>query len=254
MAIPTRELEFGSPTGHVVSVPSTAVAAHEPVSMFERLARDESVSVEKLERLMSMHERGLELAAKSAFNAAFATMQEEIPVVIERAKTNNGTYAPLEDIQDAVRPILGRHGFGLSFRTEWPDAKTVKVIGILTHRDGHERTSEFLSSADSTGNKNAIQGLGSAVSYGRRYTTKDLLNITSRGADDDGGKPKKEAPAEPAGYSDWLLNLTAVADEGWDRLNATWQQSKREYTDHLTKTERNTLTNLKAKARLVGAK
>lgn len=251
MPIPTRELEFNAP----VESPS-AVQRGEPVSMFERLARDENVPVEKLERLLAMHERGLELSAKAAFNAAFAEMQGEIPVVIERAKTNNGTYAPLEDIQDAVRPILGKHGFGLSFRTEWPDAKTVRVIGILTHRDGHERTSEFLSSADASGNKNAIQGLGSAVSYGRRYTTKDLLNITSRGADDDGGKPKKEEQPAPAGFQDWLDNITAVADEGWDRLNATWQGSKKEYTAHLTKTEPLMLARLKTKAKQVsgGAK
>src|SRR6185369_8501881 len=117
-----------------------------------------------------------------------AQMQGEIPVVIERAKTNNGTYAPLEDIQDVIRPILQKYGFYLSFRTEWPNEKTVKVVGILTHKDGHERTSEFLSGADASGNKNAIQGLGSANHYGRRYTTKDLLNITSRGVDDDGYK------------------------------------------------------------------
>src|SRR6185295_6009416 len=51
--------------------------------------------------------------------------------------------------------------------------------------DGHERTSEFLADADTSGSKNAIQARGSAVSYGHRYTTKDLLNITTREAADD---------------------------------------------------------------------
>ncbi len=218
------------------------------VNMFERLASDPNVDVAKLEKLIEMQERIIAHNARSAFNTAFAEMQGEIPAIVERAKTNNGTYAPLEDIQDAVRPILKRHGFSISFCTEWPDPKTVKVIGILTHREGHERRSEFLSGADASGNKNAIQGLGSAVSYGRRYTTKDLLNITTRGADDDGYAAGKQAPQEPDGYEDWLMDMAALADEGSDRLQVAFKTSKREYREYVTKHDAVKWAKLKAKA------
>ena len=39
---------------------------------------------------------------------------------------------------------------------------------------------------DTSGSKNAIQAVGSSISYGKRYTAGALLNLTSRGEDDDG--------------------------------------------------------------------
>ena len=52
--------------------------------------------------------------------------------------------------------------------------------GDLTHARGHSEKVWLQASRDDSGNKNAIQALGSTISYGRRYTTCDLLNITSR--------------------------------------------------------------------------
>lgn len=221
-------------------------------SMFERLAADPNVPVEKLERLIAMQERILAANAKSAFNAAFAEMQGAIPVVVEKAKTDKGTYAPQEDIVAAVQPILSRFGFSLSFRTEWPDKTTVRVIGILTHRDGHERTSEFLSDADKSGSKNSIQALGSAVTYGRRYTTTDLLNITTRKADDDGHRAGHVGkPDAPAGFDDWLVDMEAVADEGLGKLQTAWNKSKPEYKAYIVATNKAAWDRLKAKAQKV---
>ena len=234
------------------SDPPAADTAQGLALMVERLAANPNVDVAKLERLMEMQERILAHQARVSFNTAFSLLQGDIPVIIERSRTNNGTYAPLEDIQQVLRPILVKHGFSLSFKTEWPDAKTVKVIGILTHRDGHERSSEFLSTGDASGNKNAIQSLGSAVSYGRRYTTRDLLNITTRGADDDARSLTAEPPTSPAGYDDWLIDLTACADEGDAKLRAMWEGSRVAFRAHLTKTNAATWQTLKAKALAVG--
>lgn len=228
-----------------VSQTSQTQALAPVVLMFERLAGNKAVDVAKLERLIAMQEHILAHEARTAFNQAFAGMQAEIPTVIESTKGDQGkwTYAPLEDIQDVVRPILVKHGFGLSFRTEWPDKNTIKVIGILTHRDGHERTSEFLADADTSGSKNAIQARGSAVSYGHRYTTKDLLNITTRGADDDGKTavpPKPTAPKPPttypSGYLAWLDQLHTTAQLGTAALERAWYESPKPLRHHLTTT------------------
>jgi hypothetical protein len=222
------------------------------VLMVERLAANKDVDVAKLERLIAMQEHILAHEARAAFNQAFAAMQAEIPSIVESTAGDGGkwTYAPLEDIQATVRPILVRHGFGLSFRTEWPDKGTIKVVGILTHRDGHERTSEFLADADTSGSKNAIQARGSAVSYGHRYTTKDLLNITTRGADDDGktGVPKqpKGPTAHPSGYLIWLDRLRATAQLGTAALEQAWYESPNPLRQHLTSTNLALWSELKA--------
>ena len=231
----------------------TADPAPDVSLMFERLAKDPAVDVEKLERLIAMQERIMRHQAKAAFDGAFAEMMGEIPAIIERAKTNNGKYAPLEDIIAKVRPILQKHHFSLSHRTEWPDAKMVRIIGVLTHKDGHERTSEFLSAADASGNKNAIQGLGSAIAYGRRYTTKDLLNIVTRGEDTDGkGVGEAEPPDAPAGFEDWWDDMQAKADEGLRAVKIAFNESRPEYRTHLTKTAAQAWEMLKAKAAAKG--
>src|SRR6185503_15653016 len=78
------------------------------------------------------------------------------------------------------------HGFALSFRTgSAPDGK-LTVTGILSHRAGHQEETTLALMHDSTGSKNSVQAVGSSISYGKRYTAGALLNITSRGEDDDG--------------------------------------------------------------------
>jgi hypothetical protein len=202
----------------------------------ERLAANPSVDVAKLEKIIELQERIMRYHAEAAFNVAFTAMQPEIPTIIERAKTDKTTYAPLEDIIDVVRPICARHGFSIAHRTEWPDDKSVKVFGILTHNQGHTRESEFKAMADQTGSKNAIQALASAVSYGKRYTTKDLLCIVTRGEDDDGASSEKSnAPAEPAGYDDWLAEMATAAQSGFAKLSTAWNKSKADLRNYVAR-------------------
>lgn len=221
------------------------------VEMIERLAP--TVDVDKLERLIALQERGLARAAEEAFNAAFIRLLRDVPTIIERARTDKTAYAPLEDIIEPLRPILAQHQFSLSFRTEWPDPKLVKVIGILTHAEGHARTSEFLSAADQTGSKNAIQALGSTVTYGKRYVTKDLLCIVTREEDDDGSASEtREQPEAPEGFQDWLDNLTAAADEGWDQFKKAWNpEAVTPFREHLARSKPGHADKLKAKAQKV---
>ena len=188
--------------------------------------------------------------AAQAFTREFAIMQGALPIIAEKATTNTGKYAPLEDIVEVVRPILKSHGFSLSHRTEWlNDGKMVKVVGILAHRDGHERTSEFVSAADTSGSKNAVQALGSAMSYGRRYTTNDLLGIVTRKEDDDAARSQARSDVDaPKGFEDWWLDMDTVADSGLKALEAAWKQSLPQYRRHVTQTNERGWAALKARA------
>lgn len=213
------------------------------VLMFERLAINPEVDVAKLEKLIEMQERILRHNAKAEFDAAFAQMQGEIPVISEKGEIEvNGvvrsTYALNEDIQDIVRPILLKYGFSIRHRHETTDGNRIKTTGILSHRGGHSEQDEFETPPDTSGSKNNIQAIGSARSYGQRYTTMSLLNIATRGQDDDGraagGKPPKEPPKPPDGYTGWLEDLTLTAQKGTSELQAAWNTSKAEYRNYLT--------------------
>lgn len=169
------------------------------LNVIERAARDPSVDIDKMERLIAMQERVLSRQAKEAYDAALAELQPSLPVVTEHGgiKDRNGniqsTYALWEDINDAIRPLLAEHGFALSFKTG-RQGDAVAVTGILSHRGGHREETTLELPADGSGSKNAVQAIGSSVQYGKRYTASALLNITSRGEDDDGQSATKYLP------------------------------------------------------------
>lgn len=177
--------------------------------VFQRLARDPKLTVDKLAELVRLQQVIMAAEAKSAFELAYVVMQPTIPRIarngriLNKQKELQSRYSKYEDIRRVVDPILQAHGFQLHMRTEWPETGTLEVVGSLTHR-GHTRESRFRTTADASGGKNAIQGLGSGVSYGKRYTTIDLLGIVCEGQDDDGqahGRaPRESKPVVPPAF------------------------------------------------------
>lgn len=161
------------------------------MAVIARAASDPNTDVEKLEKLLGMYERITAKSAKAAYMAALAEMQPELPVVKERGGISIGKgstpqpYALWEDINEAIRPVLHKHGFALSFRTG-RNGDRVTVTGVLSHREGHCEETTMELPSDNSGSKNAVQAVGSSTSYGKRYTAIALLNITSSGEDDNG--------------------------------------------------------------------
>src|SRR3990167_1777295 len=181
----------------------TPPAVSGPLSVFERFAKDPTIDVEKLGRLIEFQKDILHVQAKEAYNAAYVAMQAVLPTITKRGKitgkgdTVRSRYAKLEDIQTACKPILRQFGFALRHRTEWPREGIIRVVGILSHVQGHSEESAFEAPQDVSEYRTQIQSMGSTVSYGRRYTTIDLLNLTQKGVDDDGQKGAPPKPREP---------------------------------------------------------
>jgi hypothetical protein len=206
---------------------STAVAATSEVAavmqMIERAAANPQVDVVKLEKLLDMQERIFEKNAEIAFNGAMAEMQAELPVVrengvIEIPGRKATRYAKFEDINEVVKPVLQRHGFAVSFRINSENNK-VRVTGILAHRAGHREETSMELPVDTSGSKNPVQAVGSSVSYGKRYVMEALLNLTSRGQDDDGkrGGGDPEPDAEGKKKLEACLSLPAL-ETAWKAL------------------------------------
>lgn len=171
-------------TPAAASVPQPA-GAESMMAIISKAATDERFDVEKLERLMGMYERMQDKQAEVEFNSAMAQMQVEIPSIAERGVGHNIKYATLEDILDVVRPIMHKYGFALVFKVDnTPDS--IKVTGVLMHAAGHSIETSMSLPSDTSGSKNRVQALGSSTSYGKRYVLSALLNIATRGEDDNG--------------------------------------------------------------------
>lgn len=182
---------------------SPAPSAGSPEAMMaimERMAKNKEVDTAKLAQIKEFGMDILNDQRRAAFDAAFSQMQNDLPTITARgtieirekdarggrtgAVLQSTKYAKWEDINEAIKPVLHRHGFGLRFVTGLADDGRVKVTGILSGH-GHREESVFILPHDSTGSKNAVQAIGSSTSYGKRYAASALLNLTTRGEDDD---------------------------------------------------------------------
>jgi len=168
----------------VMAAPSEAASL---LSVISRAASDPNCDIDKMERLMAMHERMIERQAAAEFARDLAEVQTKLPSIKERGEvTGRYKYALWEDINDTIKPILTKYGFALSFRTDF--AEGIAITGVLSHRGGHSERTTIKLPADPSGGKNPVQAVASSVSYGKRYTAGALLNLTSYGEDDDGRK------------------------------------------------------------------
>ena len=123
--------------------------------------------------------------ARNAFNEAVAAAKAEIPVVTKNAKGHNGkTYANFAAYAAVVDPVIAKHGLRYRFRTDQTDRITVTCV--LSHKGGHSEENSLAGPADNSGSKNAIQAIGSTLTYLQRYTLIQALGLAA--SDDDDGQ------------------------------------------------------------------
>ncbi|MBW9244132.1 ERF family protein [Pseudomonas paracarnis] len=165
------------------------------LSTISRLALDPRCDMDKLERLISLQDRMEAKTALEAFNASFAEMQCEMPSVEKRTENTHTKkmYADLDDINYAVRPVMAKFGFGVSFKIV-NQANGVSITGILMHKSGHREETTMILPLDIGAGRSAVQSVGSTTTYGKRYVMCALLNITS--GDDNDNDGYKE-PTDP---------------------------------------------------------
>ena len=197
------------------------------MSMIERVATSPDADINKLEKMLEMQERVLDRNAKQAFTADLAAMQEDLPRVIEHGEGHNkAKFAKLEDINDAIRPILHKYGFAVTFRIK-NESNLIWVYTVLSHKQGHSEETSIPLALDTSGSKNPVQAVGSSISYGKRYGICAMLNI-STGDDVDGGLPTNV----PQDLPDITDALQAIKDSStMEDLHKAFSESWSHYTD-----------------------
>ncbi len=163
-------------------------------SLLQGVLNNPNSTPQTIESMMALYERAEKEKARKAFYADFVEMQAKLPIIERKGKFDGAgkkapKYAAWEDVVELIQPILKAHNFALSFNPSVKEGM-VSVKAKLIHKDGHsEETDPFEMSPDLTGEKNPSQALGSATSYGKRYTGFAVLNVISRdpadGKDDD---------------------------------------------------------------------
>jgi hypothetical protein len=160
----------------------------------------EKVPPELLTRVFELQQKAEAEMARKEFVASFAAFKAEAPSAIGR--TGHVTYqsakgpvdydhVELDVAAEQLTPILSRHGLAHSWKLDQDDKGLITVSCLLEHVAGHSRCETLRAGADTSGSKNAVQGIASTVYYLERYTFLAVLGIAQAGADKDAaGEPE----------------------------------------------------------------
>jgi ERF superfamily protein len=164
------------------------VVAVDPMQLLA-VAVQQGADIDKLEKLMALQERWEANNARKAFTVAMAKFKESPPKIVKDKEVSFGTtnykHAELDQVTEKIAAALSAVGISHRFAINQADNK-ITVHCVLTHALGHSETTSLASAADTSGNKNGIQAIGSAVSYLQRYTLLAATGLATGLEDDDG--------------------------------------------------------------------
>ena len=169
-----------------------------PMTIISQMVTSGSMDVETVKGLLDI-QKSLDLQESiRSFNRDFAMMRSEMPIFKREKQAYTTTYTPLEDIMKLAQPVLSKYGFSASFSTSQIDAKAVSVTCDIMHRDGHSKSTSLIVPVEVvTKGMNSMQALGSAITYGKRYTISGLLNIVTADDKDNNGFAESARQAKP---------------------------------------------------------
>lgn len=220
---PSPEGGAGVPAPAVVSNPRSGEPSGAPDPNLAALiaaARDSTVDVAKLERIMAMVKDREEDNRKRAFFAALAAAKGEFGPILKKRQVDyehkdktgrtSYKYEELADISAVVDPVLSRHG--LSYRHKAAqNGDKITVTCILSHAEGFSEENSLEGFKDASGMKNPNQAIASTITYLQRYSLKEALGIGAGRDDDSGGFD--DPPVTP---DDVVYIKQLIADTGSD--------------------------------------
>lgn len=178
---------------------------------------ESNVSVETMERLLSMREKLNEEKAKIEFFKALSEFQADCPIIKKNKKVMQKNsnqvryaYASLDSIVSQISPILAKHGLSYMFKSSTHDG-FVKQSCEVRHYLGHSETSSFDIPIDPDGYMGDAQKSGSASSFAKRYALQDALGILT-GDEDDDAQSLGGASSPQDLYKKFSTHMSAVMD------------------------------------------
>lgn len=172
----------------VVPTAIERVSSVTPMQLIQA-AVNQNADIDKLAKLMDLQMRWEANEAKKAFVEAMNAFKAAPPEIIKNKlvayKEVSYRHATLDQVCDKVTEGLSKHGISHRWRTEQSEG-LIRVTCILTHFLGHSEETTLCAGPDSTGSKNAIQAISSAVTYLERYTLLAATGLAAANTDDDG--------------------------------------------------------------------
>jgi len=174
-------------------------------------AIEHGVDTATIGRMLDLQERYDAMQARKAFVEAMTAFKRDVPSVLKKDATvdfssakgrTHYKHATLGGVVNQITTAMSKHGLSAAWETKQAQG-SVTVTCHITHAAGHRESVTLCGPPDDSGNKNAIQQIGSSVTYLQRYTLLSALGLATGDQDDadDPGEPRR-APAAPTRKSD----------------------------------------------------
>jgi len=159
------------------------------------LALNKGSDLEKLEKLLALKERFELNEARKAYHKSMSVFKANPPKIDKDKAVAYGNtkynHASLGNVTEKISEALSKCGLSASWATKQETDK-ICVTCRITHELGHSEETTLCAASDTSGSKNAIQAIGSTITYLERYTLLALTGLATYDQDDDGqaaGKP-----------------------------------------------------------------
>lgn len=191
-----------------------------------------------LERLVTLAERMLATQARQAWTGAMVAAQAAFPAILKsksaeiatrRGGSYNYKYAPLDEIDGALKPVLHEHHFVATW--QYDTVTKPGEVGAncrLLHALGHVEESGYFFVPIEPGREDgagasAPQRAGIASTYARRYSLCAVAGIVPEDDDDarphgnNGHAPSADAEPPPVTRPDGTVLVTGVEERSGNK-------------------------------------
>lgn len=162
-----------------------------------QFALEKGADLEKLEKMLALQVKWEENEAKKLYHKAMAKFKKNPPEIDKDKSVSFGAgktsykHASLANVTKKIGSALSDCGLSASWQTSQSNG-SVTVTCTITHEQGHSESTSLTASPDTSGSKNAIQAIGSTISYLERYTILALTGLATHDMDDDGAGTEVE--------------------------------------------------------------
>jgi len=190
-----NQAEYKGTDKRLVETKDVAVQGTSPAAVIQ-LAMTTGVDLDKLEKLLAIQEKWEANEAKKAYHDAMSRFKANPPEIEKDKKVGyqpkddtkpfvGYSHASLANVTGKINRALSEHGLSAGWTTT-QESGSISVKCTITHRLGHSENTALSASPDTSGSKNAIQAIGSTISYLERYTILALTGLATHDMDDDG--------------------------------------------------------------------
>jgi hypothetical protein len=232
------------------------VVAQPPTLLAYLKAAESGADLERLSKLMDLHERFEKNQGVKAFHQAMADFRSESMVILKTKYVDiaGGAkfwHAELGNICDEVIPKMSKYGLYHTWIPRQLEDGQIQVSCVITHALGHtsEPTTLF-APPDKQGNKTQIHAVAATTTFLQRYTFLMSIGLAPKGMDTNAVVPGQDAVTveKPSDFDLWAQDAEAAALKGSETFAAFWKGTPEDLRTYVIAGRKSWLDDQKAKA------